>query len=74
MSCEKCDYWKKEIDGSTRGYCHRDPPTVVGVDPKISTVFPMTRNIDWCGEETRHGKLKFTQWYQTEDDNGEDNE
>lgn len=52
--CEHCHWWRP---GSTRSMpfpgkneCHANPPAaLVGSDGRFISIFPVTRNDDFCG-------------------------
>lgn len=62
-TCETCRWWDA-IENTTKGECHRFPPTVVGYSDTqtnrdwietecyTNTEFPVTANNDFCGEHS----------------------
>jgi hypothetical protein len=47
--CERCHYWQRQ-EGDT-GNCKRSFPQVMfGPSGVLFSIFPTTKNEDWCGE------------------------
>lgn len=52
--CQTCVHWHRGDDH--HGACRRNPPTVLPTNDNVADeiwyvgVWPMTREIDWCGE------------------------
>ena len=54
IACDTCLFWDYIAhDGETKmmGSCRRHAPLVTGgLHTEVSTVWPETKNADWCGD------------------------
>ena len=53
-NCKNCRFW--DDTGGGQGDCHRYPPHVVDRLDKLD-LWPVTMDLDWCGEHQRRGAV-----------------
>lgn len=53
-SCSDCKHWQIDHNNLSQGQCRHNPPAVYPINTHhgagTMTVFPTTKNIDWCGK------------------------